>query len=41
MKLTYPAFFYPCVEKKDGYTVDVPDLPGCVSEEKSHNPCMA
>lgn len=32
MKLTYPACFYPCEEKKEGYTVVVPDLPGCVSE---------
>ncbi len=32
MKLTYPACFYPCEQKKDGYTVEVPDLPGCVSE---------
>ncbi len=32
MKLTYPACFYPCEQKKGGYTVEVPDLPGCVSE---------
>lgn len=32
MKLTYPACFYPCLEKIGGYTVEVPDLPGCVSE---------
>ena len=31
MKLTYPAIFYPC-EDRPGYTVEVPDLPGCVSE---------
>ena len=31
MKLIYPAVFYPCKEK-EGYTVIVPDLPGCVSE---------
>lgn len=31
MKLTYPACFYPC-EGKKGYTVEVPDLPGCVTE---------
>lgn len=31
MKLVYPACFYPC-EDKDGYTVIVPDLPGCVTE---------
>lgn len=34
MKLTYPAIFYPC-EKSSGYTVEVPDLPGCVSEGNS------
>jgi predicted RNase H-like HicB family nuclease len=34
MKLIYPAVFTPC-EKKDGYTVTVPDLPGCVSEGDS------
>lgn len=32
MKLTYPACFYPCEEKINGYTVEVPDLPGCISE---------
>lgn len=32
MKLTYPACFYPWKEQKGGYTVEVPDLPGCVSE---------
>jgi len=32
MKLIYPACFYPCIKKKGGYTVEVPDLPGCVSE---------
>jgi len=35
MKLIYPACFYPCIEKKGGYTVEVPDLPGCVSEGES------
>ena len=34
MKLLYPACFYPC-EESDGYTVEVPDLPGCVSEGRS------
>lgn len=34
MKLTYPAIFYPC-EDGPGYTVEVPDLPGCVSEGDS------
>jgi predicted RNase H-like HicB family nuclease len=31
MKLTYPAIFYPWDDGL-GYTVEVPDLPGCVSE---------
>ena len=31
MKLVYPAVFRPC-EEKEGYTVTVPDLPGCVPE---------
>lgn len=31
MKLLYPAIFYP-FEDGIGYTVEVPDLPGCVSE---------
>ena len=31
MRLTYPAIFYPW-EDGEGYTVEVPDLPGCVSE---------
>ncbi len=34
MKLIYPAIFTPC-EEKEGYTVAVPDLPGCVTEGKS------
>lgn len=34
MKLVYPAIFTPCIEK-EGYTVTVPDLPGCVSEGAS------
>lgn len=34
MKLTYPAIFYPW-EEGTGYTVEVPDLPGCVSEGPS------
>ena len=33
MKLVYPAVFTPCREK-EGYTVEVPDLPGCVTEGK-------
>ena len=35
LKLTYPACFYPCDQKEGGYTVEVPDLPGCVSEGDS------
>lgn len=35
MKLTYPACFYPCEQKAGGFTVEVPDLPGCVSEGDS------
>lgn len=31
MKLVYPAIFTPC-EELPGYTVTVPDLPGCVTE---------
>ena len=30
MKLVYPAIFSPCEE--GGYMVEVPDLPGCVTE---------
>jgi len=30
MRLTYPAVFYPW-QDKEGFTVEVPDLPGCVS----------
>ena len=33
-KLLYPACFYPC-EELTGFTVVVPDLPGCVSEGRS------
>lgn len=35
MKLIYPACFYPCEDNPGGYTVVVPDLPGCVSEGAS------
>ncbi len=35
MKLTYPACFYPCVDTPGAYTVEVPDLPGCVSQGDS------
>ena len=34
MKLIYPAVFYPFSDKSGGYTVEVPDLPGCVTEGK-------
>lgn len=34
MKLVYPAVFTQCIEK-EGFTVVVPDLPGCVSEGDS------
>ena len=33
MKLVYPAIFTPCIER-EGYTVEIPDLPGCVTEGK-------
>lgn len=32
LKLVYPACFYP---NGDGYTVTVPDLPGCITEGKN------
>ena len=31
MKLVYPAVFFPW-DDGDGYTVELPDLPGCVTE---------
>jgi len=34
MQLTYPAILYPW-EDSPGYTVEVPDLPGCVSEGRN------
>ena len=34
MKLVYPAFFTP-FDDGNGYTVEVPDLPGCVTEGDS------
>lgn len=34
MKLVYPAIFTPCIDH-DGFTVEVPDLPGCISEGSS------
>ena len=35
MKLTYPAYFYPCEELTGGYTVVIPDLRGCVTQGKT------
>lgn len=32
MKLAYPAIFIPFEDGDDGYTVEFPDLPGCVTE---------
>ena len=32
MKLVYPAVFTPCEQNEGGYTVEVPDLKGCVTE---------
>lgn len=32
MKLVYPAIFTPFSDGSGGYTVEVPDLPGCVTE---------
>ena len=35
MKLVYPAIFTPFRNDEQGYTVEVPDLPGCVTEGDS------
>lgn len=32
MKLVYPAVLYPFSDNSGGYTVEVPDLEGCVTE---------
>ena len=32
MKLVYPALFTPFKDGSGGYTVEFPDLPGCVTE---------
>lgn len=32
MKLAYPATFTPFDDREDGYVVEFPDLPGCVTE---------
>ena len=34
MKLVYPAIFYP-YESGDGYVVEFPDLPGCITQGES------
>ena len=34
MKLVYPAIFTPCQELS-GFTVEVPDLPGCITEGRT------
>lgn len=34
MKLAYPAIFTPYEDKTGGYTVEFPDLPGCVTDGK-------
>ena len=31
----YPAIFIPFIEREEGYTVEFPDLPGCVTEGNS------
>lgn len=38
MKLVYPACFYPCEE--GGFTVIIPDLPGCITEGDSLSDAM-
>ena len=40
MHLVYPAVFYPC-EVNPGFTVIVPDLPGCLSEGGSLSEAIA
>ncbi len=35
MKLIYPAVFHPFSDGTGGYTVEFPDLPGCVTEGKN------
>ena len=34
LKLVYPAVFKPFTDQSDGYVVEFPDLPGCVTEGK-------
>lgn len=38
MKLVYPAVFTPCIEK-EGYTVEVPDLPRMCYRRKRLSRC--
>lgn len=35
MKLTYPACFYPCEDINGAYAVEIPDLPGCITQGSS------
>lgn len=35
MKLVYPAILYPFSDGTEGFVVEVPDLPGCVTEGDS------
>lgn len=35
MKLVYPAILYPFSDGAEGFVVEVPDLPGCVTEGDS------
>lgn len=35
MKLAYPIILYPFEDHSGGYAVEVPDLPGCVTEGKN------
>lgn len=35
MKLVYPIVLYPMENTPGGYTVEVPDLPGCVTEGRN------
>ena len=35
MKIIYPAVFYPFSDGSGGYTVEFPDLPGCITEGRN------
>ena len=39
MNLIYPAVFYPC-KQTGGYAVEVPDLPGCLSQGETLTEAM-